>query len=192
MFVFVIYAVAVWYFAIRYRRTWRGFAAVALGIAGLVAVSYLHIQISRWTGGRIYVEALQVLVYPYTAMVGLVGFYGAILPRRTNPRACIGCGYDRAGLHAASPSCPECGLPEYPLNGTACANCGQDLARFATGKGRCPKCAVAFRPADPPPPASPDPRRRRAVYPRRIRHARPQASARIGSPAITDQRQIES
>lgn len=192
MFVFVIYAVAVWYFAIRHRRRWRGFCAVAVGIAGLVFISYLHIQLSRWTNGRIYIQALQVLVYPYTVMVGLVGLYGACLPRARNPRACLGCGYDRSGLAAGNPVCPECGRVEYPLNGKACAGCGMDLSRHPRPMGTCPKCKAGFRPADPPPPPRPDPRRRRAVYPRRIRHASPHSSARIGRPPTTSQRQSES
>jgi hypothetical protein len=190
VFLFVIYAVAVWYLAIRHRRTWRGFVSVAAGVAFLVALAYLHAYFWGYLGGLL--RGFQVLLYPYTVLVGLVGLYVASLPRNRNPHACQGCGYDRAGLTTGNPACPECGLVEYPLNGIACANCGLDLSRFSKKKGRCPKCAVAFRPADPPPPPGPDPRRRRAVYPRRIRHASPQASARTGRPPMTDQRQSES
>lgn len=192
MFLFVVYAIAVWYFAIRYRRRWIGFASVAAGIAGLVGLAWLHIQISRWTHGRIYLQQLQVLLYPYTLLVGVIGFYGACLGRSFNPAICLGCGYDRTGLSLANPVCPECGRLEYPLRGTACANCGMDLGRHPRKSGSCPKCGIGFRPADPPPPMRQDPRRGRAVYPRRIRHASPHASASSGIPPTTSQRHMDN
>lgn len=192
MFLFVIYAVAVWYFAVRYRRTWRGFASVAAGIAGLVALAWLHIQLSRWTHGKIYLQQLQVLLYPYTVVVAVIGFYAACLGRNYNPAICLGCGYDRTGLALSNPVCPECGRLEYPLNGKACANCGLDLGQHPKKAGSCPKCGIGFRPAEPPPPMRPDPRRRRATYPRRIRHASPHSSASRGSPPTMDQRHRDS
>jgi hypothetical protein len=188
VFLFVIYAVVVWYFAIRYRRNWRAFAAVVAGVAGLSVLAYLHIRLSRWTHGRIFLPQLQVLLYPYTVLVGVVGFYAACLGHRYNPAACLGCGYDRTGLMRANPVCPECGRLEYPLNGRACANCGLDLSESRKKAGTCPKCGIGFRPPDPPAPAHADPRRRRSNYPRRIRHASPHSSASSGKPATTVQR----
>ena len=188
MFLFVIYAIAVWYFAIRYRRQWGGFAAVVLGVAGLVLIGWLHLQLNSWTHGRIYLQQLQVLLYPYTVLVGAVGLYVACLARSRNPAICVGCGYDRTGLALSNPVCPECGRLEYPMNGRACANCGQDLSRHPRRAGVCPKCGIGFRPADPVPRMHPDPRRQRANYPRRIRHASPQSRTSSGRPPTTDQR----
>lgn len=192
MFVFVAYAGIVWYLATRYRRTWRAFAAVAGGVAGLVFLAWLHLKLNQWTHGRIYILQLQVLLYPYTVTVAAVGFFVACLSRPYNPSLCLGCGYDRTGLHAANLVCPECGRLEYPLNGTACANCGLELREHPRPAGSCPKCGIGFRPAEPPLPPRADPRRQRAVYPRRIRHKRPHDSTSSGNPATTAQRHKES
>lgn len=108
MFFFVAYAVVVWWLAARWRRRWRGFIAVAAGVAGLVGVAYLHYQLSAWTNHKIYLQVLQILLYPYTVMVGALGVFLASLPRGAAKGACAGCGYDLSGLPADARVCPEC------------------------------------------------------------------------------------
>lgn len=113
MFAFVIYAVAVWYAAARWRRRWESFAWIGAGFAGLVLVAYFHWRLNIWTHGNIYLPVLRVLLYPYTALVVVIGLFIALLPRRVIPWAhCPGCLYDLRGLDAPVESCPECGMNE--------------------------------------------------------------------------------
>lgn len=112
---FAGYAVLVWYAALRWRRRWESFAWVLAGILGLVLVALLHIQLSRWTRGGIYLPVLQCLLYPYAALVGGIGLYLACLPRRVVAAQCLRCQYDLAGLAGEAEQCPECGLPTTPI-----------------------------------------------------------------------------
>lgn len=107
---FVGYAMLVWVFAARFRRRLGGFVAVGLGLAGLVGLNYLHWLLSEWTHGRIYLPVLRSIMYPYTAMVFVVGLFIACLPR-VSSAGCAHCGYS---LHGLAPrlgvfTCPECG-----------------------------------------------------------------------------------
>ncbi len=107
---FVGYAMLVWVLAARHRRRPAGFVAVLLGLAGLIGLNYLHWLLSEWTHGRIYLPVLRSIMYPYTAMVFVVGLFIASLPRISRA-GCAFCGYS---LHGLSPrlgmfTCPECG-----------------------------------------------------------------------------------
>jgi hypothetical protein len=113
VFAFVVYAVAVWYAAARWRRRWEAFAWILAGFGGLALVAYFHWRLNIWTHGTIYLPVLRVLLYPYTALVVGVGLFIAMLPRRVIPWAhCPGCLYDLRGLDAPVESCPECGMTE--------------------------------------------------------------------------------
>ncbi len=109
MVLFSIYAVIVWFAAARYRRQWGSFASVAAGTAGLILVALFHIQLSRWTHGRIYLPTLQAVLYPYIGLVAIVGVYLSCLPRAIPETACRACEYDLRGLSAERVVCPECG-----------------------------------------------------------------------------------
>lgn len=113
VFAFVIYAVAVWYAAARWRRTWSGFLWVSAGGLGLVLVALFHYQLNIWTDGRIYLRVMQVLLYPYAILVVGMGLYIACLPRAVvlPPRRCPACRYDLRGLDPDDLRCPECGMP---------------------------------------------------------------------------------
>ncbi len=107
---FVGYAMLVWIAAARHRRRLGGFAAVALGLAGLIGLNILHWMLSEWTHGQIHLPVLRSIMYPYTAMVFAVGLFIACLPRISSA-GCVHCGYS---LHGLSPrlgvfTCPECG-----------------------------------------------------------------------------------
>lgn len=115
MFVFVIYALAIWWGAVRWRRRPAGFAVVVIGLIGLLLVAKLHLMLNEWTAGGIYLPVLQVLLYPYTGLVVLTGLFLASLPR-VGPVAaqgvtCGSCHYDLTGLENAEGElrCPECG-----------------------------------------------------------------------------------
>ena len=109
MFAFAVYALLVWYNAARWRRHWASFAAVAVGVAGLLLVAYFHLCLNDWTHGRIYLRVLQIMLYPYTVLVAAVGLYIACLPRRVPDHACVKCRYDLRGLAGETDVCPECG-----------------------------------------------------------------------------------
>lgn len=110
MFAFVLYAIAVWWFAAVYRRRWPAFLAVGLGLIGLLLVNYLHTRLYVWTEGAILLPVLRHLMYPYTALVVGAGLYAACLPRRMPDGTCAACGYNLQGLpHTRVPVCPECG-----------------------------------------------------------------------------------
>jgi len=114
VFAFVIYAVAVWFAAARWRRRWASFASVGAGGLGLVLVAWFHWQLNIWTGGRIYIQVLQVLLYPYTVMVVVMGLYIACLPRAVPlvKHQCPECAYDLHGLEEVDLRCPECGTAQ--------------------------------------------------------------------------------
>lgn len=110
MFVFALYAVLVWWAAARWRRQWGSFASVLGGMAFLVVVAWFHLLLNEWTEGRLYLPVLQVVLYPYIVLVGLIGFFVACLPRTKMPGHCRICGYDLRGLEEETSMCPECGV----------------------------------------------------------------------------------
>ncbi len=108
---FVGYALIVWYLAGRHRRRLPGIVAVALGLLGLIAINWFHIQVGHWTRGEIYVPVLQSITYPYTVLVAVVGVFIWSIPRDLGER-CGRCGYSLEGLEPSGSSvvCPECGV----------------------------------------------------------------------------------
>lgn len=107
---FVGYALLVWFGSARHRRTWLGWGCVGLGVGGLVLLSYGH-----WIFGRLFPElmpqGLQILMYPYTVVVGAVGIFITLMPRAVPAGVCAGCEYDLRGLGHPVAACPECGRP---------------------------------------------------------------------------------
>jgi hypothetical protein len=103
----VIYAVLTWYCAGRWRRRWGGFAAVAASVGVLLAMAALG---SAWADRLPWTyRAGLVLFWPYVLLVGGIGAYIAVLPRRAGPGQCKGCHYDLGGLSPEDLVCPECG-----------------------------------------------------------------------------------
>jgi len=111
VFFFPVYGVICWLLALRFRRSWKGLGVVALGVLGLVVIAWIHWRLSIITHGRVYLPILQLLLYPYTALVGLGGLFMVALPRRPGFGQCRACGYGLAGLEAGATGivCPECG-----------------------------------------------------------------------------------
>lgn len=112
MVFFVIYAVLVWWLATRWRRQWKGLAAAFGGVLGIALIAFVHWRLSEWTNRQIYLEVLQVLLYPYGVTVGAVALFLTALPRARPIRRCANCGYDLRGLPASTALgliCPECG-----------------------------------------------------------------------------------
>jgi hypothetical protein len=109
-----VYAAFVWYLAIRYRRQWAGYASVVVGVLlllvlarGAVGEHALAASLPAWLlkGYR----HLVLMLVPEAALVGLIGFFVASLPRKESVTACRGCGYELRGLDPAGLKCPECG-----------------------------------------------------------------------------------
>lgn len=109
MLLFVFYAVAVWYGAVRWRYNWRGFAWVAGGLLGVLAVIQFHVLLNAWTSYEIYLPVLQTLLWSYLMLVGMVGFFIACVPHARRPWCCERCHYDLTGVPGFAHVCPECG-----------------------------------------------------------------------------------
>jgi hypothetical protein len=106
---FVGYALAVWVLAARWRRSAPAFLVVAVGVAGLMLLNWLHYKLNDWTEGDIYLPVLQSIMYPYTGLVAAVGLFIAFIPSRESYE-CHECGYDLRGRVEGNTICPECGF----------------------------------------------------------------------------------
>ncbi len=108
---FVFYAVAVWYGAVRWRYNWRAFAWVTGGLLGVLAVIQFHVLLNAWTNYEIYLPVLQTLLWSYLLLVGMVGFFIACIPHARKAWCCERCHYDLTGVPGFASVCPECGTP---------------------------------------------------------------------------------
>lgn len=107
---FVGYALLVWFFTARHRRTVRAFVWAGAGILTLLTIMYGHWRLGQWHP-EFMIQGLQILLYPYTLLVGSVAVFIAAMPRRFDPGSCVRCGYDLASLDHWVRCCPECGRP---------------------------------------------------------------------------------
>lgn len=105
----MFYAVAVWYGAVRWRRRWQGFAWVASGVLGVLAMIRFHFLLEAWTPYTIYLPVLQTLLWSYALLVGAIGLFVVCIPHRHGPWCCQACGYDLSGVPGFTHVCPECG-----------------------------------------------------------------------------------
>lgn len=141
MLLFVFYAVAVWYGAVRWRRGWRAFAWVTVGLLGVLAVIQFHVLLNRWTNYEIYLPVLQTLLWSYLLLVGAVGFFVACIPQARGPWCCQGCGYDLTGVPGFTDRCPECGAEydEEVAEAALARAASMVSAPIATGPSRAPR-----------------------------------------------------
>lgn len=109
------YALFIFYLALRYRRRWTGFASVTFGVLFLLLIARPgmgeHNLIASMLppGLRAGYKHLLILILPEAALIALVGFFIAALPRTHSPTACRSCNYELGGLDPAGLKCPECG-----------------------------------------------------------------------------------
>jgi hypothetical protein len=167
---FVGYALLVWFFAARHRRQVLGFVCVLSGTLALAAVGLAHYEIGRRIPG-LYMQNMQVILYPYTLLVLVIGVYIACMPRPRLLGACGGCGYSLAGLAPDSLVCPECGRPLHD---------GPTRSYRPSGTGRGSLRSTDVRTVD-----WPD-------HPRSSLHASPASSTPSGTPATSPHRTAES
>lgn len=166
MILFVIYAALAWFAAMRWRRTLAAFAAVVAAVGGLVLLAGFHLLLNQWTGGRIFLPGLQMMLYPFTVLVGVIGFYLACLPRSIPDASCRACEYDLRGLASERAVCPECGRAPTDAQRALIANSPSTL------------------PADhdaPPEPVPTTPARRRVIR-ARLARGRPRAASAPAGP----------
>ncbi|MCW5757443.1 MAG: hypothetical protein KIT54_09425 [Phycisphaeraceae bacterium] len=109
MVLLVIYAVAVWYGAIRWRRRWLGLLWVLGGILGVLIMIHFHVLLEAWTPYTIYLPVLQTLLWSYVLLVGSIGLFVVCIPHGRGLWCCQACGYDLTGVPGFSCVCPECG-----------------------------------------------------------------------------------
>lgn len=112
---FVGYAVVAWVLTCKHRRTLLGFAIMLASVALLVAIGAAHRQLGVYNP-NLYIEGMQVLLYPYIVLVAAVGVFLVVLPHRP-PDHCVSCGYSLEGLARPVHICPECGRSNPELAG---------------------------------------------------------------------------
>lgn len=111
MFMFVVYALLVWYAALRWRRRSAGILTIAAAMFGLHLFNLVHGDIARAFGYD--ADIFRGLMYPYMGLVAVIGLYLYSFPRelprgRVHCRACWFDLSDHEELDADTP-CPECG-----------------------------------------------------------------------------------
>ncbi|MEO1717636.1 MAG: hypothetical protein AAFR76_11045 [Planctomycetota bacterium] len=112
MFLFVVYALVVWYASLRWRRRAAGFVVIVASLFGMHLFNMVHGDIAARFG---YDENIfRGLMYPYMVLVAGVGFYLFSFPREL-PRGrvhCRACWFDLSDHEDLTPEtpCPECGM----------------------------------------------------------------------------------
>lgn len=143
VFVFVLYAIGIWYAAAVHRRRAAGYLWVGAGVLGMVVVAYAHALLNYWTNGAIRLPVLQSLLWPYTIMVMVVGVYIASLPRARV--LCRRCSFDLTDAQTPGGRCPSCqAVRAHRVRGHRCAVCRYDLSGQDESHGHCPECASYF------------------------------------------------
>ena len=128
MMLFMFYAVAVWYGAVRWRRSWLGFIWVSLGCLGVLALIQFHKLLNLWTSYDIYLPVLQTLLWGYISLVASVGYFIASIPKAIQPWCCRKCRYDLTGVPGFSDVCPECGTAFSPETAYAAERRAKSIA----------------------------------------------------------------
>ncbi len=102
----VLYAIAVWTIAWRFRRRWPAFAAVLLAAPPIVLSAHFDV----WLVRTVFDEDASWLVTLASLFAGIIVFIALLLsfqPRSKPSHVCVVCEYDMRGLSART--CPECG-----------------------------------------------------------------------------------
>lgn len=137
----MFYAVAVWYGAVRWRRTWQGFIWVTCGVLGVLGVIQFHKLLNLWTSYDIYLPVLQTLLWGYISLVAMVGYFIACIPQARAPWCCTKCGYDLTGVPGFGECCPECGQEFSTETAYAAERRARSIVRapVASGPARAPR-----------------------------------------------------
>jgi hypothetical protein len=111
LIIFAVYAVVVWFLAMRWRRQFRGFV---VSIAGALLAMLITWGLRRIISEMAYIQ-LSLLLFAEAAIVGGMGVFIALLPRAPAHPHCPWCWYNTSGLGPDVKACPECGGSLEPL-----------------------------------------------------------------------------
>lgn len=145
MIILLFYAAFVWYFCFRWRRHWLGFLSVAIGLGLVALTSYAVDVVKLWFthagDGGVDTRLFHMLLGVEAAIVGVVGFFFACLPRESPEKPCRRCRYELSGLDESNPTCPECGLPfaAAKVRPRTCVQCGR-ACMLEAGRDQCDAC----------------------------------------------------
>lgn len=146
MMLLVVYAVFVWWAALKWRRRPFGFVVAVLGVLGVYFVGRFYL----WLGAMLGVERPESFIFllmPFGGIVGLIALYIALLPRRSDG-ACRKCGYSLGGLEPLATDglviCPECGARHVFAHTEAhpCSKCGGEVKPHGHRDWVCSKCGL--------------------------------------------------
>ena len=149
MVLFLFYAVFIWHLCFRFRRQWKGLAALTCGMLLLWLASDLYRMAIRWakathntlldTGhdGKLFLMLLAL----EAVIVAVVGIFFWCLPRHRAVKPCRRCKYELEGLDDDNPTCPECGLhaAAAKVRRRHCPSCNQ-IAVWRADEEWCPAC----------------------------------------------------
>lgn len=146
MMLLVVYAVFVWWAALKWRRRLLGFLSAGLGVLGVYFVGRFYL----WLGALLGVqrpESFVMMLVPFGGFVGLIGIYIALLPRRSDG-CCRKCGYSLGGLEPGLQDgqlvCPECGARHAfaPQQTPVCTQCGGEVKPHGQRDWVCDRCGL--------------------------------------------------
>src|ERR1051325_12209144 len=141
MILFPIYAVVIWYLCFRWRRTWIGWAALVLGLAGVGLISWMHMVFNTAVfSDSVNPMLFQILLVAEAGLVLVMGGFSVTLPVEVAELPCRRCRYDLAGLEEENPTCPECGMRHAAkkVRLRSCRACGAGLFVSGHENPACP------------------------------------------------------
>lgn len=111
MILLPLYAGLIWFLSLRWRRTWKGYAAAMGG--GILILLFIPVlfKLQLLVKG-IDARTFSLILWAEGVIVLTVGLFIASMPRRDRKPHCHYCGYDLSGHSSEQkPVCPECGVP---------------------------------------------------------------------------------
>lgn len=145
MLFFPFLAVLIWYFAGKYRRTWRGVLAVFVGMAVFALLEIILIRAGAvgFAGMKPWL-VVWLLIFS-AVLVITVAIFIFFLPIPPPPYVhCRRCRYNLSGLDSTDLRCPECGLVwKRPAK---CPHCRHSLAELPPYATRCAMCGAQVVP----------------------------------------------
>jgi hypothetical protein len=142
---FPFLAVIIWYFAGKYRRTWRGVLTVFIGMA-----TFALLEIALIRAGALGIGGIQpwLVIWLLIISMGLVGVVSVFIFLMPYPPPayvhCRKCRYNLSGLDAADLRCPECGT--VWARPTRCPHCRHELRGLGPDAIWCPECRALLVP----------------------------------------------